>query len=462
MKLSVFGLGYVGAVSAGCFAREGHQVIGVDSVQSKVDVINAGHSPIIEAELDAILSESVANGRLTATTDVLEAVRNTDISLICVGTPSMPNGALDLNFMRRVCEQIGIALKDKDAYHVIVIRSTVLPGSIRNVVIPVLEESSGRRAGVDFGICMNPEFLREGTAVFDFGNPPKTVIGELDSRSGDAVAELYSNVDAHPIRTDLDTAELVKYTDNVWHALKVCFANEVGNVAKAVGVDSHKVMDIFCRDTKLNLSPYYMKPGFAFGGSCLPKDVRAFSYLGRKLDLNLPVINSILASNESQVKCGLRLVLDHARCNLNASPNGPSSSRQPCSSKGCLTSRCNIGVLGMSFKAGTDDLRESPIVEIIETLLGKGHDVRIYDRNVRLAGLIGSNRDHILNRIPHIARLMTQNVDDVIRFANTIVIGNNDPEFQGIQERLHPGQVLVDFVRIKETSSGTPYEGICW
>ncbi|MEO7813371.1 MAG: nucleotide sugar dehydrogenase, partial [Usitatibacter sp.] len=292
MKISIMGLGYVGAVSAGCLAEEGHEVIGVDPQQAKVDLINAGKTPIIEKDIGEMIERNVAAGRLRATTNVYEAVRHTDLSLICVGTPSMGNGHIDLKYVQRVCREIGEALKDHHG-HTVVIRSTMLPGTMRNVVIPALEEASGLKAGDDFGLCINPEFLREGTAVADYFHPPKTVIGELDKASGDVLVKLYGHMPCPLIRTDYETAEMVKYADNTWHALKVSFANEIGNICKGLGLDSHKLMDIFCQDTKLNLSPYYLKPGFAFGGSCLPKDVRALSYKAKTLDVSVPIINAI-------------------------------------------------------------------------------------------------------------------------------------------------------------------------
>ena len=437
MKISIFGLGYVGAVSAGCLAKDGHQVIGVDPYKPKVDLINSGQTPVIEKDIGEIISEVVSDGRLRAVTDVKEAVANTEISMICVGTPSQLNGSLDLRYVRKVCEEIGTAIRDKDGYHVVVARSTMLPGSMKNVVIPVLEEFSGKKAGVDFGVCNNPEFLREGTAVYDFYNPPKTVIGETDNRSGDILAEIYKDMDAPMIRTDVATAEMVKYSDNVWHALKVTFANEIGNICKVAGIDGHKVMDIFCQDTKLNLSSYYMKPGFAFGGSCLPKDVRALCYKARSMDLDVPVLNAIMPSNERQVEKALKMIID----------------------KGSK----KVGILGFSFKAGTDDLRESPVVEIIERLLGKGFDVRLYDKNVNISSLVGANRDFIMNQIPHISRLMEASIDKVLAHADTIVIGNGGEEFRQVPERLNGNQVLVDLVRISDkTSQAGVYDGICW
>jgi GDP-mannose 6-dehydrogenase len=308
---------------------------------------------------------------------------------------------------------------------------------MHGIVIPVLEEYSGKKAGVDFGVCNNPEFLREGSAVMDFNFPPKIVIGELDRASGDTLAALNANLDAPLIRTDLRTAEMVKYIDNSWHALKIGFANEIGNLCKSLSIDSHKAMDIFCQDKKLNISPAYLLPGFAFGGSCLPKDIRALAYKAKSHDLELPILSSILPSNELQVRRGLKLIMDkgHNR----------------------------VGVLGFSFKAGTDDLRESPMIEIIERLLGKGYDLRIYDKNVNVASLVGANRDFILNRIPHISKLMVGNIDAVLNHAETVVIGNNDPDFRSVTEQMREGQCMVDFVRI--TNSGGKngrYDGICW
>lgn len=437
MRISIFGLGYVGAVSAGCLASEGHHVVGVDVSPIKVNLINDGVPPVIEKDIGEMIARGVRDGYLRATTDAWEAIDSTDMSLVCVGTPSQLNGSLDLSHVRHACEEIGRALREKDTFHVVVMRSTMLPGSMREVVIPALEEASKKKAGVDFGVCNNPEFLREGTAVFDYFNPPKTVIGEIDHRSGDRLATLYEKLSAPLVRTGIETAEMVKYTDNVWHALKVGFANEIGNICKALALDSHRVMEIFCQDTKLNLSPYYLKPGFAFGGSCLPKDVRALIYKGRSLDLELPILNSILPSNGQQIKRGFKMV----------------------TAKG----KKKVGILGFSFKAGTDDLRESPVVELIERLLGKGYDLRLYDRNVNLAALTGANRDFILNHIPHISKLMVGGIPDILAHAETIVIGNNAPEFREVVGALRPGQSVVDLVRVgSELTTTEEYHGICW
>ncbi len=437
MKLSVLGLGYVGAVSAGCLARDGHEVIGVDPEPRKVDLINAGRTPVIEKEIGEIIEEQVAAGRLRATTDVAAAIGNSDLLLVCVGTPSVPNGGIDLKYVRRVCEQIGTALRRHHGAPVVVVRSTMLPGTMRELVIPTLEANSGKRAGTEFGVCINPEFLREGTAVHDYSHPPKTVVGEFNRASGDLLTSLYACIPGPLIRTDIETAEMVKYADNAWHALKVGFANEIGNVCKALEVDGHRVMDIFCQDTKLNLSPYYLKPGFAFGGSCLPKDLRALLYKAKTLDLTLPILGAILPSNEQQIERGVQAVIEKE-------------------SK-------KVGILGFSFKAGTDDLRESPIVELAERLIGKGYDLRMYDSNVKLASIHGANRDYILNRVPHISRLMVASIDEVLDHAGTIVIGNAAPEFRDVPRRLGDGQTLIDFVRVCDSRSiAGVYEGICW
>jgi GDP-mannose 6-dehydrogenase len=437
MRVSIFGLGYVGAVSAACFASEGHEVIGVDPIHTKTDLINKGQSPIVEADLSEIIESTVNAGRLRATNDSAHAIHETELSFVCVGTPSQANGNLDLRYIRRICEQIGEALKIKTARHTVVIRSTILPGTMYKIVIPTLEEFSGKQAGVDFGVCNNPEFLREGSAVQDFRCPPKTVIGELDRPSGDTLATLYEKLEAPLIRTDIESAEMVKYVDNSWHALKIGFANEIGNLCKSLGLDAHIVMKIFCQDRKLNISPAYLLPGFAFGGSCLPKDLRALAYQAKVQDLQLPILTSILPSNEMQISRGLQLILK--------------------------TGNARVGILGFSFKAGTDDLRESPLIEVIERLIGKGYDLRIYDKNVNIASLVGANRDFILNRIPHISKLMVHDIDTVLNHAQTVVIGNKDPEFSKVPERLHDGQFLVDFVRIVEKGSKNGnYDGICW
>src|SRR5258706_5424334 len=429
MRISIFGLGYVGTVCAACLSSDGHQVIGVDVSPTKVDLVNRGLSPIIEADVFPRVAQAVGAGRLWETSDSRGAVLGSELTMICVGTPSQSNGRLDLSRVRAACEQIGAALGEKDAYHVVVVRSTMLPGSMRDVVLPTLEVASGKKAGRDFGLCVNPEFMREGTAVWDFRHPPKTVIGEIDERSGDTLLQLYLGIDAPVIRTRIEIAEMVKYTDNAWHAVKVAFANEIGNISKASGVDGQSVMEIFCKDTKLNLSSYYLRPGFAFGGSCLPKDLRALLHKAKSLDVALPILAAVLPSNELQIKRAVQTVINHG-------------SRK-------------AAILGFCFKAGSDDLRNSPVVELTERLLGKGFELRVYDSNVRLASIHGANRDYILHRIPHISGLMVSSIDEVLEHANTIVIGNAAPEFGDIPRRLGLRQTLIDLVRISESRSAT-------
>jgi GDP-mannose 6-dehydrogenase len=437
MKLSVFGLGYVGCVSAACFAREGHEVVGVDVHAAKVEIINDGRSPIVEAGVGELIGEMVAAGRLRATTDTAEAIRSSEVSLVCVGTPSNPNGSLDLKYVRRVCEEIGRELKAKNARHTVVIRSTMLPGTIETVVVPTLEEHSGKRAGVDFGVCINPEFLREGTSLKDFYAPPFTLIGADEEETATSVGQLYAKIDAPLYVIGVRAAEMVKYTCNCFHALKVSFANEVGNICKELGIDSHEVMDVFCRDTKLNLSPYYLKPGFAFGGSCLPKDLRAINYKAKELDVDVPVLASILPSNRLQIERAVEMIL--------------------------RTGQKRIGVLGFSFKAGTDDLRESPLVTLIETLIGKGMQLAIYDRDVSLARLFGANREYIEREIPHISQLMRASVGEVLDASDVLIIGNKNEEFRQIEGRLRPGQIVIDLVRLFEgRTSDETLQGICW
>jgi GDP-mannose 6-dehydrogenase len=438
MNVSVFGLGYVGSVSAASFAADGHTVVGVDVNPDKVASLNEGRSPIVEKGLDELIRDNAANGRLRATTSTKEAVDATDLSLVCVGTPSRRNGSLDLSYLERVCEQIGEALANKPAYHIVVVRSTVLPGTTHGVVIPALERTSGKEYGTGFGVTVNPEFLREGTAIKDFRQPPMTLVGHNYKSDAQPTEALYSKVEAPVVNTTIRTAEMIKYASNTWHALKVCFANEVGNLCKRLDIDSHEVMDIFCRDEKLNLSSYYMKPGFAFGGSCLPKDVRAMQYRAREVDLEMPVIQSILGSNELQIKHAIDMVVE--------------------------TGRKRVGLLGFSFKAGTDDLRESPIVILAEALLGKGYALRIYDRNVSIARLVGANKEYINKQIPHLSSLLSESIDEVIEESDVIVVGNGSPEFAEALRRTRPDQTVIDLFRLNVDPEQVPaeYTGICW
>lgn len=437
MRIGVFGLGYVGCISAACLADQGHEVIGVDLSVTKVDMVSRGQSPIIEDGLPELISRNVATGRLSATTSAEEAVDRTEVSLICVGTPSNANGSLDLTYVRRVSEQIGRALATRmQHWHTVVLRSTVLPGTTEDVVIPLLEDATGGRAGQKFGIAYNPEFLREGVSVHDFHHPPYTLIGCQDQRSSDVVAGLYKVIDA-PIRfTNFKVAEMVKYANNAFHATKVVFANEIGNLCKVQGIDSHEVMDIFCMDHKLNLSPYYLRPGFAFGGSCLPKDLRAILYQIRHLDLSLPLLESLLPSNRQQIQVALDIIKQ--------------------------TDSRKIGVLGLSFKAGTDDLRESPMVLLIEHLIGKGYQVRVYDRNVSLAWLQGANKAYIERGIPHIAALMADSVESVLEECKVVVIGNKAPEFAQVPEMIDKDHIVIDLVRLSDRVSDGQYRGIAW
>ena len=436
MRISIFGIGYVGCVSAACFARAGHEVIGVDVNPTKVEIINSGNSPIVEPGIGELIRDVVKEGKLSATTDTAHAVKSTDISLVCVGTPSKPNGSLDLGHVARVCEQIGAAMADKAERHTVVIRSTMLPGSIESVALPAIESASGKKAGIDFGLCVNPEFLREGSSLKDFYAPPFTLIGADDEETAKTVSGLYSGIDAPIFATSTKTAEMVKYVCNCFHALKVSFANEIGNICKALELDSHEVMNVVCADTKLNLSAYYMKPAFAFGGSCLPKDLRAVTYKAKELDVEVPLLTAISITNRLQIERALDMVL--------------------------RTGKKRIGILGFSFKAGTDDLRESPMVTLIETLIGKGLELVIYDRDVSLARLFGSNREYIENGIPHIAKLMRGSIDEVLSASDTIVIGNKSEEFRQIESRLRPDQTVIDLVRLFDRPSGNGYQGICW
>jgi len=438
MKVSVFGLGYVGSVSAASFAADGHTVVGVDVNSDKVASLNEGRSPIVEKGLDNLIQAAVANGSLRATTSTDEAVQGTDLSLLCVGTPSRKNGSLDLSYLERVCEQIGTALKSKSDYHVVVVRSTVLPGTTHELVIPTLERTSGKRYGTGFGVTVNPEFLREGTAIHDFRHPPLTLVGHNYKSDAAPTEALYAKVQAPLVNTSIRTAEMMKYASNTWHALKVCFANEIGNLCKRLEIDSHEVMDIFCRDEKLNLSAYYMKPGFAFGGSCLPKDVRALQYRAKEVDLEIPVIQSILGSNRLQIQHALDQVME--------------------------SGKKRVGLLGFSFKAGTDDLRESPIVILAEVLLGKGYGLRIYDKNVSIARLVGANKEYINNQIPHLSSLLCETIDEVLDNSDVIVVGNAAPEFSDALKRTRPDQLIVDLVRVKTDRAEIPgsYQGICW
>jgi len=435
MRINVYGLGYVGVVSAACFAKNGHKVTGIDVDPLKVSLINKDKSPIVEPGLEELIKETRNSGHFTATVD---NIPQADVSFVCVGTPSNENGSLKLDYIIKVSQQIGEYLKKEDQFHVVNFRSTVLPGTIEEVLIPILEEFSHKKAGKEFGVCMNPEFMREGTSIQDFYTPPFTIIGGTDDASIETVSQIYHNVVAPLFKTTIRVAEMVKYASNAFHALKVTFANEIGNICKKLNINSHEVMNIFCQDTKLNLSSYYLKPGFAFGGSCLPKDLRAILYKAKELDLNTPVLSSILTSNELQIKVALDMIQK--------------------------SNRKKVGILGLSFKAGTDDLRESPLVELIERLIGKGYSVSIFDKEVSLARIYGSNKKFIETAIPHISSLLKESAMQVIEESEVIVIGNNSNEAKSVIPHVKNGKIVIDLVKITSELNGDiqNYQGICW
>lgn len=438
MKISVFGLGYVGCVSAACLAQDGHSVIGVDVNPHKVATIMAGRSPIIEPGLEEMIANGVATERLCATGDSYQAILNSSVSLICVGTPSNDNGSLRLDYVRNVCSEIGAALAQKSDYHTVVVRSTVLPSTVRQELLPILEQASGKRAGPDFGLVMNPEFLRESSAIADYYSPSVIVIGEFDERSGQIVAELYAPLQAKTVRLSLEAAEMVKYVNNAFHALKICFANEVGNLSKLHDVDGRQIMEVLCADDRLNISPAYLRPGYAFGGSCLPKDLRAVTYRSKELDLETPLLNSLLVSNETQLQRGIRMVE--------------------------ASGQKKVAVLGLSFKAGTDDVRESPMITLVETLLGRGYHVGVYDETLEISNLVGANKSFLEREIPHIASLMDASLEGLVRNAEVVVVAKNSPEFREVTSIMRDDQVLIDLAGIDENLNGFGgrYDGICW
>jgi GDP-mannose 6-dehydrogenase len=438
-RISVFGLGYVGTVSAACFAHQGNEVIGVDLSPGKVEAMEAGRSPIVEPRLGDLIAQCHQSRLLRATSDSAAAVLTSDISFLCVGTPSLRNGKLDLGHIEPVCREIGETLKKKDSFHLIVLRSTVLPGTAESIVVPALEKASGKRMGTEFGVCVNPEFMREGTAVNDFLEPSMTVIGASEPGHSRMLRELYAWAPGRIFETSFRSAEMVKYVCNAWHATKVSFANEVGALAKELGVDAESVVEIFMADTKLNISSSYLKPGFAFGGSCLPKDVRALNYRAKELDLELPLFESLLPSNESHLERAVAMVL--------------------------ATGKKKIAVLGLSFKAATDDLRESPQVQLVKRLIGEGREIQIWDDNVSLGRLIGSNRQYIEEVIPHVGSLLSTNLEQVLQRADVVIIGTRGIDKSVLDSHLRPTHFVVDLVNLeksKRPTASNSYEGICW
>jgi GDP-mannose 6-dehydrogenase len=438
LSVSIFGLGYVGSVSAACLTSMGHWVTGVDVSRAKVEMLESGHSPIIEARMGELVAEGHRACRLHATTDAAAAVRDSDISFVCVGTPSLRSGKLDLSHIEHVAQEVGAALREKKSRHVVILRSTVLPGTTESLLIPTLEKASGRRAGSDFTVCYNPEFMREGSAVADFFQPPYAILGAQHPEHLSPLRELYKGIPGTVFETSIPVAEMAKYVSNAYHAVKVGFANEVGTLCKNLGVDAHEVTRIFTSDTKLNISAAYLSPGFAFGGSCLPKDLRALAYRAKELDLSLPLLESILPSNAQHVDRAIEAIL--------------------------RTNKKKISVLGLSFKAGTDDLRESPQVQLIKRLLGEGCQVRVWDQDVSLGRLAGSNRQYIEEVIPHIGSLLSTDLEQVVRAGEVVIIGTKLDKSQ-LDGLLSPGQMVMDLVNLEPSrrpQSPASYQGICW
>lgn len=439
MKISVFGLGYVGCVSAACLAGRGHEVVGVDVNPTKVRLIAEGKAPVVEERIGELTAEVVGSGALTATTDVADAVARTEISLICVGTPSAPNGSLSTTYLEKVAEEIGAAIAAKPGErHTVVFRSTMLPGTCEELLIPILQRASGLVAGRDFGVAVNPEFLREGTSVRDFHEPPKTVVGQLDEASGTPVLALYEGLPGPVFRVPIRVAEMTKYADNCYHAVKIGFANEIGAISAALGLDSHAVMEIFLSDTKLNVSKAYLKPGFAFGGSCLPKDLRGLVYAARRADVAVPLLSHVLPSNEEHLKRAFDLV--------------------------AATGSRKVGIFGLSFKPGTDDLRESPLVELCERLVGKGYSVKIYDANVALSQLMGANREYIEQHLPHLQDLLTDSVDEVLEHGEVLVVGTTEEAVVKALDAAN-GRPVIDLVRVPDAAERRGqkgYTGLGW
>ena len=438
-SISIFGLGYVGSVSAACFASMGHKVIGVDVSRAKVEMMDSGKSPIVEARVADLIAEANRSCRLHATTDANQAVLDSDVSFVCVGTPSLRNGKLDLSHIERVAHQIGAAIKQKKSPHVFVLRSTVLPGTTETVALPILERESGKQAGRDFTVCYNPEFMREGSAVADFLNPPYTILGARDSNHLAPLRELYGSISAPLYETTVPVAEMVKYFSNCYHALKVGFANEMGTLCKQLGVDAQQVSKIFTSDTKLNISPAYLSPGFAFGGSCLPKDLRAITYKAKELDLKLPLLESLMPSNAEHLDRAVEMVLS--------------------------TGKKKVAQLGLSFKAGTDDLRESPQVQLIKRLMGEGLELRVWDEDVSLGRLAGSNRQYIEEVIPHIGSVLTADLESIMRGAEVVILGNKSANRDQVLRYLKPEHIVIDLVHLdapRRLQGAWKYDGICW
>ena len=438
MRISVFGLGYVGVVSVACLARDGHEVIGVDIDHNKLELLRNGKSPVMEEGIVELIEQVSASGRLQVSDDAASAVAQTEVSIICVGTPSAYNGSQDQSAIRRTCQSLGTAMAGKEDQHLFVFRSTVLPGTVEGTLIPLLEKHSGKCEGTDFSVCFQPEFLREGTSIKDYDNPPYTIVGCRGSRPADTLRDLFGHLPNEFVVTSIRVAETVKYFCNIFHALKITFANEVGRICQSVGVSSHDVMALLCKDHQLNISPAYLRPGFAFGGSCLPKDLRAMLHLARHQDVDVPMLDGILKSNAVHIQHALRYVL--------------------------ASGKRKVGMIGLSFKSGTDDLRESPLVALAEQLIGKGMDLQICDPAVHLSGLMGANKRFIEETIPHIGSLLVTDHLRMIQDCDVIIVGQNNPEIiQDIIPRLSANQLVLDFINVTDRDSlKAKYMGVCW
>ena len=438
MDISIFGLGYVGAVSLACLARDGHRVVGVDIDRVKLDLIAAGRTPVVEEGMVKLMQDVVGSGRVSVTTDTRDAIMRSELSLVCVGTPSAPNGSQDQSAMLRLAADIGAALKDKAAPHTIVFRSTLVPGTVEDVLLPLLEQGSGKSAGVDFHVCFQPEFLREGSSIRDYDKPPFTIVGAREAAGADRLRALFGHLPCEFRVTSIRAAEMVKYCCNNFHALKITFANETARICEAMDVDPFEVMDLVCQDRQLNISPAYLKPGFAFGGSCLPKDLRATMHFAKARDVELPMHGALLPSNRAHIDLAIAKVM--------------------------ATGKRRIGMIGLSFKTGTDDLRESPLVLLAEHFIGKGMDLVVYDPEVQLSQLLGANKRFIEQHLPHIGRLIRGDIAEVVANADVLVVGLADaPLIEKLKAAVTPQQTVIDLVNIRSRADWPcTVEGLCW